>query len=67
MKPKPTLEEIVKELNRRFKRVTLEYNEALEDHGDDSREWLWVKCKRETLQEVLSLVDPGGEWDDGTM
>lgn len=52
------LDVVKKELRRRIARAELELDEALEDHGEDSREFLWRKCKLETLEEVMWSIDP---------
>jgi hypothetical protein len=56
-----TVAEIVKELKKRLNRAEFRMREAMEEHGDESKGFLWAKSEFECLERILWFVDPG--WD----
>ncbi len=55
---KDELKEIRKRMRRCIRDAQNDYDDALEDHGDSTTEYLWEKCKLETLIGVMTFVDP---------
>jgi len=43
-------------LQNLYKRAVFEESECVEKYGDDSKEYLWAKCRVETLQEVHWMI-----------
>ncbi len=59
------LEELEKALKRLLRRRRLEMDEAHEDKGEDSIDFLWAKAVCETLEGVLYRIDPNFETGEG--
>lgn len=57
-----TAKQLKTELIRRHKRARLDHDEMLTDHGDESSKYLWAKCKLETIESAIWLIDP--EWQE---
>lgn len=50
------------ELLRRLAHARIDLDHAFATKGEDSVEFLWKKCRVETLEGVLHIVDPTQEY-----
>lgn len=53
-----TLPDVIKELKKRMRRALFDMQENCREKGDESIDFLWSKCKYETLEEVMWFINP---------